>query len=151
MLRATKIVRRPAVRSERIADTITLDHQARHRRRVALTADGGTQFLLDLAQATILDDGDAVELEDGRLLQVKAAPERLIEVRTADPLRLMQVAWHLGNRHVAAEITPDAIYLADDHVLLEMLRGLGASTAIVQRPFRPERGAYPGHGGHDHD
>ena len=148
MLRATKVVRRAAVRVERIIDTITLDHQARHRRRVSLTADRGAQFLLDLTQAAVLDDGDAVELEDGRLIQVKAAPERLIEVRTADPLRLMKVAWHLGNRHVAAEITPDAVYIADDHVLMEMLRGLGASADIVERPFRPEHGAYHGH---DHE
>jgi urease accessory protein len=145
MQRAAKIVRRAAVRAERVVDTITLDHEARHRRRVALTGDAGTQFLLDLAQASVLDDGDALALEDGSLVQVKAAPERLIEVRTADPLRLMKVAWHLGNRHVAAEITGEAIYLAHDHVLLDMLRALGASTAIVERPFRPERGAYHGH------
>lgn len=145
MLRATKVVRRAAVRTPRVIDTITLDHQARHRRRVALTSDGGTEFLLDLAQASVLDDGDALELEDGQLVQVKAAPERLIEVRTADPLRLMQVAWHLGNRHVATEITADAVYIADDHVLMAMLRGLGASAMIVERPFRPEHGAYHGH------
>ena len=151
MLRAARIVRRAAVRMQRVADRITLDHQSRHRRRVKLTGDGGTEFLLDLPQAAVLDDGDAVELEDGRLVQVKAAPERLIEVRTTDPLRLMQIAWHLGNRHVAAEITPDAVYIADDHVLMDMLRGLGAKVAVVERPFRPERGAYHGHDGHGHD
>jgi urease accessory protein len=150
MRRATKIVRRAAVRAERVADTITLDHQARHRRRVMLTGDGGTEFLLDLVQASVLNDGDAVQLEDGCLVQVKAAPERLIEVRTSDPLRLMQVAWHLGNRHVAAEITAQAIYLAEDHVLMEMLRGLGASVSIVERPFRPEHGAYHEHGADAH-
>ena len=150
MLRATKVIRRAAVRAVRVIDTITLDHQARHRRRVSLTADGGAEFLLDLAQAAILDDGDAVELEDGRLVLVKAAPERLIEVRTADPLRLAKIAWHIGNRHVPAEVTMDAIYIAEDHVLVEMVRGLGASTAIVERPFKPERGAYHGHG-HGHE
>ena len=150
-LRATAIVRRPAVKPDRVADTLTLDHEARHRRRVALTAEGGLAFLLDLDRATVLDDGDAVKLEDGRLVQVRAAPERLIAVTTGNPLRLMKVAWHIGNRHVAAEIAEDTIYIAYDHVLLEMVRGLGATAAEVERPFRPERGAYEGgHGHHDH-
>jgi urease accessory protein len=153
MLRATTIVRRPAVKPERVADTLTLEHEARHRRRVALTGDGGLAFLLDLDKAAVLDDGDAVKLEDGRLVQIKAAPEKLVEIRTENPLRLMKVAWHIGNRHVAAELTPDAIYIAHDHVLLEMVRGLGATASVVERPFRPERGAYHEHGpdcGHDH-
>ncbi len=151
MLRATAIVRRPAVKADRVADTIELDHEARHRRRVAMTAAGGLDFLLDLDRATVLDDGDAVKLDDGRLVQVKAAPERLIEIRTDNPLRLMRVAWHIGNRHVAAEIGPDAIWIAHDHVLLEMVRGLGAAASVVDRPFRPEKGAYEGgHAGHDH-
>lgn len=158
MLRATSIVRRPAVRDERIADEITLDHQARHRRRFALTADGGLAFLLDLDAAAILDDGDAVKLEDGRLVRIKAAPEALVEVATPSPLRLMKVAWHLGNRHVPTEITADALYFAQDHVLEEMVRGLGVEARRVTRPFRPEKGAYAGHGagdgghdGHAHD
>ena len=153
MLRATSVVRRPAVKPERVADTLTLDHEARHRRRVALTGEGGLSFLLDLDKAVVLDDGDAVKLEDGRLVQIKAAPEKLVEVRTDNPLRLMKVAWHIGNRHVPAEITADAIYITHDHVLMEMVRGLGATATLVERPFRPERGAYHEHGpdcGHDH-
>lgn len=153
MIRATAVVRRPAVRAEKVADEITLDHQARHRRRIAMTADGGTSFLLDLDKATVLDDGDAVKLEDGRLVRIKAAPEALVEVTTANPLRLMKVAWHLGNRHVPAEVTETAIYFVDDHVLTEMVRGLGAAVARVTRPFRPEKGAYEAaeaHGGHEH-
>jgi urease accessory protein len=152
MIRATSIVRRAAVRAEKVADTITLDHGERHRRRIALTADNGLAFLLDLAQASVLEDGDAVRLDDGRLVGVKAAPERLVEIRAETPLRLLKLAWHLGNRHVPAEITPEAIYIAEDHVLIEMVRGLGASATIVERPFRPERGAYHQHGpeGHGH-
>lgn len=158
MIRATTVVRRPAVRAEKVADEITLDHHARHRRRFAFTADGGTAFLLDLDKAAILDDGDAVRLEDGRLIRIKAASEDLVEVTTANPLRLMKVAWHLGNRHVPAEITETAVYFVDDHVLTEMVRGLGAAVARVVRPFRPEKGAYEaaeahggGHAGPDHD
>lgn len=151
MLRATSVVRRPAVKPDRVADTLTLDHEARHRRRVALTADGGLDFLLDLERAAILDDGDAVKLDDGRLVQVKAAPERLIEVTTGNPLRLMRIAWHIGNRHVAAEIGETALFIGYDHVLLEMVRGLGGTAREVHRPFRPERGAYEGGQGHAHD
>lgn len=152
MLRATSVVRRAAVKPERVADRLTLDHEARHRRRVALTGEGGLAFLLDLDRATALDDGDAVKLEDGRLVQVRAAPERLIEITTGNPVRLTKVAWHVGNRHVAAEIVDDALFIAYDHVLLEMVRGLGATAREVSRPFRPERGAYAGGGhGHGHD
>lgn len=153
MLRATSVVRRPAVKPDRVADTLVLDHEARHRRRVAMTAEGGLAFLLDLDRATALDDGDAVKLEDGRLVQVRAAPERLIEIRTDNPLRLMKVGWHLGNRHVATEIGADVLHIGFDHVLLEMVRGLGATAREVERPFRPERGAYEGgkdHAHHDH-
>lgn len=156
MIRATAIVRRPAVKAERVVDIVVLDHQARHRRRIVMTGEKGTQFLLDLDKASVLDHGDALKLEDGRLVQVEAAPEKLIEVRTSSPLRLLKAAWHLGNRHVPAEITEDAIYFAEDHVLLEMVRGLGAIATPMVRPFRPEKGAYEaaeahGHGAHDHD
>lgn len=154
MLRATSVVRRPAVKPDRVADTLLLDHEARHRRRVSMTAEGGLAFLLDLDRATALDDGDALKLEDGRLVQVRAAPERLIEIRTDNPLRLMKVGWHLGNRHVATEIGADVLHIGFDHVLLEMVRGLGATAREVERPFRPERGAYEGghdHGHHGHD
>lgn len=142
MIRSAKIVRHLAVRVDLVFDTITLDHQGRHRRRVALTTDGGMEFLLDLDRAVVLDDGDAFELEDGRLVQVKAAPEKLLEVTTFNPLRLMRAAWHLGNRHVATEITAEALYITQDPVIETMLRGIGASTKQVVRPFKPERGAY---------
>jgi urease accessory protein len=155
MIRATSIIRRDAVESNRIVDIITLDHGDRHRRRIMLNADGGTAFLLDLDKADVLEDGDAVRLDSGWLVEVRAAPERLIEVSTEDPLDLLTLAWHIGNRHVPAEITKDAIYIAYDHVLLDMLHGLGARTGIVERPFCPVRGAYHrhehgGHSGHHH-
>jgi urease accessory protein len=148
MIRATSIIRRENVDADRIVDVITLDHGDRHRRRIVLNADGGTTFLLDLAKADVLEDGDAICLETGWLVEVKAAPERLVEIRTDDPLELLALAWHIGNRHVPAEITRDAIYIGYDHVLIDMLRGLGAQVNIVERPFRPVRGAYHQHGDH---
>lgn len=152
MLRATAITRKLAVKADKVVDTVELDHEARHRRRATLTGTGGTQVLLDLEKATALKDGDALRLEDGRLVQVKAAPEKLLEIRSENTLRLLKVAWHIGNRHTPAEMTAEALYIAEDHVLEEMVRGLGVAIAHVERPFEPERGAYEGHGhGHHHD
>ncbi len=150
MLRATAITRKLAVKADKVVDTVELDHEERHRRRVTLTGINGTELLLDLDKATALKDGDALKLEDGRLVQVKAAPEKLMEIKSDNPLRLLKAAWHVGNRHTPLELTADALYLAEDHVLEEMLRGLGVAIAHVERPFEPERGAYEGHD-HDHD
>jgi urease accessory protein len=154
MQRATAIVRKPAVKADKIIDSVSLDHEGRHRRRVTLTGEKGVSFLLDLEKATAINDGDAVKLEDGSLILVKAAPQALIEIRADNPLRLLKTAWHIGNRHTPCEITADAIYIEEDHVLAEMVRGLGCAMASVMRPFQPERGAYDdhghAHGGHDH-
>lgn len=146
MLRAISVVRKAAVRQDRVVDTLTLDHDDRNRRRLALKGDGGLDILLDLDKPTALGDGDAVKLEDGRLVLIKAAPQSLLEIRAENPLRLMRVAWHIGNRHTPAEITADAIYIENDHVLAEMVRGQGCAMNAVTRPFQPERGAYD----HDH-
>ena len=108
MLRATTIVRRAAAANAPIADTVTLDHDSRHRRRVAMRSDHGTEFLLDLEKAVVLSDGDAIQLSDGSLLQVRAAAERLVEVTAPTPERLMKIAWHIGNRHLPAQILTNA-------------------------------------------
>ncbi|HVI27658.1 urease accessory protein UreE [Hansschlegelia sp.] len=145
MTRAVSVIRRPAVKPGAEADSITLDHEARGRRRLAMTTNGGLAFLLDLRRPANLNDGDALQLEDGRLVLVRAAEEELVEITAATPLRLAKIAWHLGNRHTPAEVTEDAIYVAPDHVLVEMVRGLGGAARAVKRPFRPEHGAYHSH------
>jgi urease accessory protein len=150
MQRAISVVRKAAVRAEKVVDTVTLDHEGRQRRRIALTGDRGLAFLLDLDKATVLADGDAVKLEDGGLVQVKAAAQPLLEITAENPLRLLRLAWHIGNRHTPAEITADAIYIERDHVLAEMVRGQGGLAREVERPFQPERGAYEHDCGHDH-
>ena len=158
MQRATSVVRKLAVKPAQVADTITLDTAGRHRRRIALEAAGGTEFLLDLDKATAVKGGDAFKLEDGRLIQVIAALEALLEIRAETPTRLARIAWHIGNRHTPAEITGGAIYIQPDHVLEEMVLGLGAHVHPVKRPFDPEGGAYGGkgplakgqHHGHSH-
>ena len=153
MQRATSIVRKAAVKADKVIDSVSLDHEGRQRRRITLTGEKGTAFLLDLEKTATLNDGDAVKLEDGFLILVKAAPQTLIEIKAENPTRLLKTAWHIGNRHTPAEITADAIYIEDDHVLAEMIRGLGCSMTVVSRPFQPERGAYHdhAHGDHGHD
>ncbi|GAC1335625.1 MAG: hypothetical protein NVSMB26_20590 [Beijerinckiaceae bacterium] len=151
MIRATAVVRKLAVKPECIGDSVTLDHEHRHRRRIRLTSDRNLEFLLDLDKASALDDGDALKLEDGTLILVKAALQRLLEIRAENPLRLLRAAWHIGNRHTPAEITADAIYIEEDHVLAEMVRGQGCSATSVTRPFRPEGGAYDDSHHHHHD
>ncbi|WP_210495930.1 urease accessory protein UreE [Microvirga antarctica] len=153
MMRASTITRQPDVDPDRIVDVITLDHGDRHRRRIFLTADGGTAFLLDLDKADVLADGDAIRLETGWLIEVRASLEKLVEIRADTALDLLTLAWHIGNRHVPAEITPEAIYILYDHVLVAMLQGQGASTSLVERAFSPVRGAYhhdSHHAGHAH-
>ena len=124
-----------------------------------MTGVGGLAFLLDLPEAAMLRGGDGLRLEDGRLVEVLAAPEPLAEIRAADALALMRVAWHLGNRHLPTEMTPKALRIRRDPVIEDMAKGLGARVAPVEAPFNPEGGAYvqaeashaAGHGRHgDH-
>ena len=137
-------------------DTVVLDYESRHRRRVRMSAVGGFEFLLDLAEAVALQDGDGVVLEDGRIVAVRAADEALMEVRGRDPAHLLRLAWHLGNRHLPTEVRGDCLRIRSDRVIADMLRGLGADVAEVSAPFQPEGGAYAtGHAhvhdhGHDH-
>lgn len=144
MIRATRVLRRAERGARASADTITLSREERWRRRIAMQSDNGLAFLLDLPEATYLAQGDALELSDGRLIEVRAAAEDLLEIRAVDALALARIAWHIGNRHTPAEITPAAIYIQADHVLAEMAAGLGAEVTRVNRPFEPEGGAYDG-------
>ena len=143
------------------ADTIELDFDERHRRRVAMKGTNGLEFLLDLPEAVMLRGGDALVLEDGRLIEVVAAPEPLAEIRVAEPRELARLAYHLGNRHLPVQILANRIRIRGDEVIENMARGLGAKIAHIEAAFDPEGGAYAGpeieeghvHGpgcGHDH-
>ncbi|HEY2530816.1 MAG TPA: urease accessory protein UreE [Xanthobacteraceae bacterium] len=144
---------------EKAAGSITLDFDARYRRRIRLTTDQGESVLLDLPQTVAMADGDALQLEDGRLLKVQAAAETVMEIRHKEPDQLMRLAWHLGNRHLPTEIRDQILRIRPDHVIEEMLHRFGAELAKVQAPFQPEGGAYTGDRrrqdhdcrGHDHD
>jgi urease accessory protein len=132
------------------ADTVTLDYDGRHRRRIVLTGTSGAQYLLDLAEATHLRDGDGLALADGGVLQVVARPEPLLEVRAASPEALIRLAWHIGNRHLAAAVRADRILIRRDHVIAHMLQHQGAIVREVEEAFDPEGGAYQDHGPDDH-
>lgn len=133
-------------------DTITLDETDRHRRRLMLTSDGGIRFLLDLADAKQLGDGDRLVLSDGRQIEVISKAEPLYEVRGASPHALLQLAWHIGNRHLATEIHTDHLRIRADSVVRDMLTGLGADVQDIDAGFHPESGAYGDkHAAHDHD
>jgi urease accessory protein len=126
-------------------DRIVLDAHERHRRRIVLTGERGTTFLLDLPQATALRDGDGLLLDDGAIVRVNGRPEPLVEIAAANARELARLAWHLGNRHVEMQIVGEALRIRRDHVLEDMLRGLGARVTPVEAPFQPESGAYAHH------
>lgn len=132
------------------ADCVALDYDDRHRRRVAMTATKGTAFLLDLPGNVSLHGGDALVLEDGRLIEVIAAPEPLLEIRCADARHLARLAWHLGNRHLPAQMLDKTVRIRRDHVIADMAIGLGACVIEVEAPFDPEGGAYQSTDAHSH-
>ena len=131
-------------------DTITLDETARHRRRVRMVSDGGIEFLLDLPQARLLRNGEGIELSDGRIIEVIAEPEPLFEVRAKDPHQLLKLSWQLGNRHLPTQILGDHLRIRQDHVIKEMLEGLGAVVTEIVDAFDPEGGAYNNMQRHGH-
>ncbi len=134
--------------------TVTLSYDDRHRRRIRLATDDGEDFLLDLPRTVVLERGDGLALDDGSWVEVRPANERLIEIRAPSAKLFARLAWHIGNRHLPAQILEDRILLREDTVIAEMLRGLGAILRQIEAPFTPERGAYEtgfDHHHHHHD
>jgi urease accessory protein len=152
MRRASEIRAAGTWNTATVIDRVVLDADERHRRRISLTGEGGTSFLLDLPHAIALKDGDGLVLEDGAIVLVSGKPEALIEITAASPHELARLAWHIGNRHTDVQIVGDKLRIRRDHVLEEMLHGLGAQLTPVEAPFDPEHGAYGhGHQHHHHD
>lgn len=131
-------------------DRATLDYDRRHRRRMRIVTDSGLALLLDLPKAAALADGDGLRLEGGSWIAIVAAVEPLLEVQARDSHHLARLAWHIGNRHVPAEIRSHSIRIRPDHVIAEMLVGLGARVSQVEAPFQPEAGAYASGHAHGH-
>ena len=141
MIRATQVVGQGRWH-DKPADSVVLDFDDRHRRRIAMTGTRGLDFLLDLETAVALRGGDALVLDDGRLVEVVAAAEPLIEIRGTDSQHLVRIGWHLGNRHLPTQITVRGLRIRRDHVIEDMLKGLGARLIEIEAPFDPEGGAY---------
>ena len=131
-------------------DSIVLSFDARCKTRLRARLSSGEDCGIFLPRGTILRHGDRIRAADGRVAEVMAAPEALVEARTDDPLLLARAAYHLGNRHVAVDLAPGVLRFPADHVLADMLRGLGLEIAEVMAPFEPESGAYGTQGGHAH-
>jgi urease accessory protein len=153
MLHAHSFIPAPMIGRRSFADSVVLTFEDRRRRRGTVTTLGGLEVLVDLAEAPALAHGDALELDDGRLVEVVAEAEELLEIRGRDPLHLVRLAWHLGNRHLETEIGPKWLRIRRDHVVADMLEGLGARVTEIAGPFQPEGGAYsahaPGSQGHE--
>ncbi|MET0363334.1 MAG: urease accessory protein UreE [Sphingobium sp.] len=146
-------------------DTVRLDHDQRSRRRMVFRTEMGASILLDMARPAALRDGDALTLEDGSRVTVEATAEALLEIRAVSTAELVRIAWHLGNRHLPTQLVPGpdggTLRIRDDHVIADMVVGLGGACEAILAPFDPEGGAYAGgagsahghshdHGDHDH-
>lgn len=136
-------------------DRVLIDFDRRHRRRLVLRTEGAAELLIDLPQAARLREGDGLRLEDGGVVRVSARPEALLEIHAHAPAALVRIAWHLGNRHLPVQLLDGRLRIRADHVIADMVAGLGGHAEPVEAPFDPEPGAYAGagvhHHHHDHD
>ncbi len=152
MRRAIAVHRRGQWPEEAALDSVTLPFLDRHRRRIRLVAESGAPFLLDLARAQRLTEGDGLELDDGGYLRVRSACEPVIEIAAETPGDLLRIAWHLGNRHLPLQAMEGRLRIRDDHVIADMVAGLGGQITRLDAPFDPEIGAYAGVAhSHHHD
>lgn len=126
----------------RVVDAVILDQAQRRAPRGERLSVKGLRFALELAEPTHLRMGDVLELEDGRLVEVVAEAEPLVEVRAGDAAALARIAFHLGDRHVPAQLFSNRIRLRRDHALESLVIALGGKCANIEAPFDPEGGAY---------
>jgi len=145
MHRVASIIRAGQWNDATALDRVVLDADDRQRRRIVLTGENGTKILLDFDRPVSLRDGDGLVLDDGAIVRVCGRPEPLLEIAPASPREFVRLAWHLGNRHTELQIVGERIRIRRDHVLEEMLRGLGAGVTKLEAPFDPQAGV-----SHDH-
>ena len=142
------------------ADTeLVLPFEQRQKSRLRTRLENGEEVAINLPRGTVMRNGDLLRTDDGRTVRVLARPERVLQVECASAKEVTRASYHLGNRHVPLQIGDGWLRIADDHVLRQMLEGLGATVTVLIAPFEPEAGAYGvggpdghGHGGviHDH-
>jgi urease accessory protein len=132
-------------------DHVLIDYDSRFRRRIVLTTVLGAEVLIDLPHAVRLRDGDGLVVKSG-VVRVCAQAEELMEIHAHDDRELVRIAWHLGNRHLPVQVMEDRIRIRADHVIAQMVEGLGGHVDLIEAPFDPETGAYAGSGDqHHHD
>ncbi|MDC4779631.1 urease accessory protein UreE [Acinetobacter baumannii] len=130
-------------------ETVELTFDTRQKSRFRAALASGVDIGADLPRTGILRSGSYIATQEGDVLRVDAKPERLIKVTAQTEFDLLKAAYHLGNRHVPLMLTPTALYFEPDHVLAEMVEGLGLTVTETDHPFEPESGAYAQHS-HDH-
>ncbi len=129
-------------------DRAILPFDARCKSRLLVTLESGEKAALVVERGRLLRGGDRVRLGDGREVEIVAADEALLEAASHDPLAIAKAAYHLGNRHVAVQVMPNRLRFLDDHVLAQMVAGLGLPVTRIVAPFEPEGGAYGHHHAH---
>ncbi len=130
------------------ADRAILPFDARCKSRLLVTLESGERVALVVERGRLLRGGDRLRLDADREIEIVAADEALIEACSDDPLVIAKAAYHLGNRHVAVQVMPNRLRFLDDHVLAQMVAGLGLSATRIVAPFEPEGGAYGHHHAH---
>jgi urease accessory protein len=130
---------------DRIDAELVLPYELRQKCRLRTQSMTGEEVGLFLPRGEVLRDGDVLQADDGRRVQVKAKPEKVLQIGCADALQLTRIAYHLGNRHVALQVGNGWLRIANDYVLRQMVEGLGGVVVAMEAPFEPEPGAYGGH------
>ena len=148
-MRVEKILPAGSWDATREVDRVLIDYDRRFRRRIVLSTVLGAEVLIDLPQAVRLREGDGLMVETG-VVRVCAQAEQLIEIHAHEDGELVRIAWHLGNRHLPVQLLGDRIRIRADHVIGEMVEGLGGHVDLIEAPFDPEAGAYAGGGHHVH-
>jgi urease accessory protein len=155
MLRANSLIRAADIMADPGRklpfDLAVLTHDERHMRRKVIELVHGDRVLVDFPQAVTFEHQDILVLDDGRHAEIISAEEELYDIRGRDAVHLAELAWHIGNRHLAAAIEPARILILRDHVIKAMLEGLGATVTDTLESFSPLRGAYSGHAAQAHD
>jgi urease accessory protein len=149
-MRADRVLPAGSWPASKAIDTVLIDFDRRHRRRIVLGTERGQEVLIDFARAVRLRDGDGLVLAGGGIVRVCARPEPLLEIHAHGDGELVRIAWHLGNRHLPVQLLGNRIRIRADHVIAEMVEGLGGHVEPIEAPFDPEAGAYAGSVPHHH-
>ena len=149
--RATSVLPAGSWDVAQATDAVLIDFDRRHRRRIVLVCQSGSPLLVDLPQAVRLRAGDGLAIEGGGVVHVLARAEALLDIHAHDTAALVRIVWHLGNRHLPMQMLGAHIRIRTDHVIAEMVRGLGGHVTEVSAPFDPEAGAYAAGHHHHHE